>query len=515
MTQLLFAEINMISAAVLLLLFFNRANIGHRQPDQRLFDRILWATFAMLVLDSAMWLLDGRTEPGALSANRAATVLYYVCTPLPCYLWMLYCDFRVHGSKKRMRRIARFGVIPMAVNAALAVASLYAPIFFTVGDDNVYARAPLFFIHALLAYTYFAFVTAGTILEAYRAPRYRRTELVFLALFPLPPLIGSVLQTIFFGTSLTWVLTALSLLVIYLNVQNLKISHDSLTGTNNRRRFYAYLESRIRQPVADRTLYALVIDIDSFKRVNDVFGHVEGDAALKQTADLLKQVCGRRKCFLARIGGDEFAILTEAASDAEVQEVVGEIDAVFDRENAQSDKGYRLTVSTGVARYDAKAHASPTQLVAAADADMYRRKKSKAASVPQKKIAEEGTNEMENGDWRLTIRAYCGRDRVFGPGVAELLEGVEELHSLRAATKRMDMSYSKAWRIVGNAERALGFPLLDTRAGGRDGGGAALTDQARKLVVAYRAFSKDVDGYAHAVANRYFMGIWEEQNEVL
>lgn len=122
---------------------------------------------------------------------------------------------------------------------------------------------------------------------------------------------------------------------------------------------------------------------------------------------------------------------------------------------------------------------------------------------------------MDNGDWRLTVRAYCGRDRVFGPGVAELLEGVEELHSLRAATRRMDMSYSKAWRIVGNAERALGFPLLDTRAGGKDGGGAALTEQARKLVSAYRAFTADVDGYAHAVAGRYFMGIWEEQNEVL
>ena len=71
---------------------------------------------------------------------------------------------------------------------------------------------------------------------------------------------------------------------------------------------------------------------------------------------------------------------------------------------------------------------------------------------------------------RLFTDAKC-----FGPGVAQLLHAVQELRSLRAAALSMDMAYSKAWTIIKNSEKALGFSLLDSTTGGKGGGGAALT----------------------------------------
>ena len=84
---------------------------------------------------------------------------------------------------------------------------------------------------------------------------------------------------------------------------------------------------------------------------------------------------------------------------------------------------------------------------------------------------------------RLFCDAYC-----LGPGVGQLLQAVQELHSLRAAALSMDMAYSKAWTIIKNSEKALGFSLLDSTTGGKGGGGAALTPEGARLLRAYDTF---------------------------
>ena len=95
----------------------------------------------------------------------------------------------------------------------------------------------------------------------------------------------------------------------------------------------------------------------------------------------------------------------------------------------------------------------------------------------------------------LTIRLFTDQ-KCFGPGVAELLRRVDETHSLRAAAAAMEMAYSKAWRIVRTAEDCLELRLLDTATGGKRGGGAALTPEARRLLEAYDALCRDLKSYA-------------------
>ena len=97
----------------------------------------------------------------------------------------------------------------------------------------------------------------------------------------------------------------------------------------------------------------------------------------------------------------------------------------------------------------------------------------------------------------VTLRLLDGEDqRRFGPGVAALLEEVREKRSLRAAAGAMGMAYSKAWRIVRSAEEALGYKLLRSTVGGRNGGGAALTEEAEALLSAWRALREEVGAFA-------------------
>ena len=79
-------------------------------------------------------------------------------------------------------------------------------------------------------------------------------------------------------------------------------------------------------------------------------------------------------------------------------------------------------------------------------------------------------------------------EKFFGEGPCRLLRLVEETGSLRCAAASMEMAYSKALKLVKQAEEALGFPLTQRSVGGRDGGGSTLTPEGREFLHKYEAY---------------------------
>lgn len=106
----------------------------------------------------------------------------------------------------------------------------------------------------------------------------------------------------------------------------------------------------------------------------------------------------------------------------------------------------------------------------------------------------------------LSIRIF-GEGKCFGPGVAELLRRVKSAHSLRAAAVSMEMAYSKAWTVIKNAEAELGFSLLISTTGGKNGGGASLSPQAERLLAAYDGYCKTLRSFADAEFSKTFSDI--------
>lgn len=92
----------------------------------------------------------------------------------------------------------------------------------------------------------------------------------------------------------------------------------------------------------------------------------------------------------------------------------------------------------------------------------------------------------------FTLRLLDDEGKFFGPGVVQLLEQVEACGSLRSAAQSIHMAYSKAWTILKRAEQALGFPLIDARKGGKNGGGASVTEKGRAFLDRYSAFNSAV-----------------------
>ena len=153
---------------------------------------------------------------------------------------------------------------------------------------------------------------------------------------------------------------------------------DSLTGLANRRRFDEALQAEWRRARRSRSPLAIVIaDIDGFKRYNDLLGHPEGDRCLAAVAGVFARAVGRAGDLAARYGGEEFVVLlpfsdhTAALAVAEGLRAACEALAI---PHPSSEVGPVVTISLGVAARVPSDNEGPEQLMAEADAALYRAK---------------------------------------------------------------------------------------------------------------------------------------------
>ena len=143
--------------------------------------------------------------------------------------------------------------------------------------------------------------------------------------------------------------------IIFCRFQDDQITNDFLTGLNNRNALESYLVDRIKDyhdgQHGTRILYLILLDINNFKRINDIYGHVEGDKALKCLAQALKRIGGkhRQTLFISRFGGDEFALIYETSSKANVESLCKEIKDTIKAET--EGWKYWITVSAGYTEY--------------------------------------------------------------------------------------------------------------------------------------------------------------------
>jgi diguanylate cyclase (GGDEF)-like protein len=148
---------------------------------------------------------------------------------------------------------------------------------------------------------------------------------------------------------------------------------DTLISLPNRRGFMRELERLIdRARRYDHGAAMLFVDLDGLKMINDTFGHRAGDEALIQVADMLAKGV-RRSDVVARIGGDEFAVLLENATEESAHETAARLeDLICGCEFTHDGDALPLSVAIGVGMIDGDDE--PHAVMQRADEEMYRRK---------------------------------------------------------------------------------------------------------------------------------------------
>ncbi len=154
-------------------------------------------------------------------------------------------------------------------------------------------------------------------------------------------------------------------------------SIDELTQISNRRGFHQIAEHSLQVCKRQNIPACLAFfDLDSFKPINDQFGHKEGDNALRFFAEQL-QLAFRETDLVARIGGDEFTVFFINTSTDLANAFVERFTSQLEEATQTDKRPYKISFSYGLVDYDSKRHHSINELMIAADKIMYQHKQEK------------------------------------------------------------------------------------------------------------------------------------------
>jgi len=150
---------------------------------------------------------------------------------------------------------------------------------------------------------------------------------------------------------------------------------DDLTGLYNRRGFTTVADQQLRAAARRGTGAALFyMDLDNLKAVNDRWGHLAGDEALADTADVLRRTF-RKSDVVARVGGDEFAVLAVDCEREAVDRIRRHLERNIEAYNAGTSRPFRLALSVGPAYFSPDSPSDIRNLLKQADEAMYEEKR--------------------------------------------------------------------------------------------------------------------------------------------
>lgn len=376
MQAFLYVETNVFALVVLLLIFINIHHQAERRSiDRKLFLALLCSNAIILILDSFMWVLDGKTGPYVRELYLIVTMLYYVSNPVICVIWSIYADYQIFGDEDRLKRILIPMLFPVLINTVLAFFSMFGNYLFYIDAHNVYHRGSFFYIMVAISYLYLA---STLLLIIVNRNKIQKLSYIPILLFAFPPFIGGIVQVLYYGFSLIWICMTISILIIFINLQRDQLYTDHLTGLSNRRQLDYYVWEKTQSNRSNGRLGGIMIDIDSFKAINDLYGHIAGDQALKAVADILKDSF-RKNDFIARYGGDEFIIILEIEDQLDLTNAVDRLNENLERFNAKKSVPYLLSLSIGVDSFDCESKITVKDFMKRIDRLMYNNKMDKKA----------------------------------------------------------------------------------------------------------------------------------------
>lgn len=297
--------------------------------------------FCALIEDSIIIL------PRLLSASiNATTILAISCG---CYFWFRFIEDRLQYPFILNKTADRLMIVPLLIICTLNLTSIFTGWMFYIDADGFYENTKMFYITTAVNYIY---LLIPTVYSAYRASKAKsrqdRGEYCTYALYMAAPLMAGVFEGVFIKVPLLALNIFMVILILFLMIQNRQVYNDALTGLNNRRRLNGYLDECISKTSDEHAVLLFIMDINRFKSINDIYGHLEGDRALKMFADVLKNIASHYYAFAARYGGDEFCMVMDAKGHAP-EEVENEVRRRL--QDIQENKmPYKFTVSIGYAR---------------------------------------------------------------------------------------------------------------------------------------------------------------------
>lgn len=358
--------LNAYAFLIALIIYIDGRKMQGQLFAHRIFMWIVKAAIVLQPIDVLAYIFNEKAGQLFYYLNIATNVLLYILAVIPAALWLVYADFQIFHDAARTRATIAVASAIVLFNGLITILSLYTGWYFTVDAQNVYHRGPLFWLHMLISYSVVLYTFTLILIQK---KKIDRRYFLTLLLFPFPHMVGSIIQVLHYGVMATWPAMVVSVLTVYLTIQNSRLGTDYLTGAYNRMAFDQYLKECIENS-SEKGFSGILLDVDGFKLMNDTLGHDAGDEALQDLVKLLRLALDN-KGFLARYGGDEFFLLLDADTMEDLNGTVHRIRQAQDEYNMTSTSRHGLHFSMGYDVYYAKSGMRAEEFVKHLDKLMY------------------------------------------------------------------------------------------------------------------------------------------------
>ena len=372
------AIINFFTFFLLILLLIFQNNTSRLQTGRK-YSAILICTLILLLSETL----------GRIGENHPDVFLYFaylgyylifLLDPVDILFALSYIDCWMDTESSVPRRIFRGAFEVFAATNALLVtiSSVFNLRWFFYFENGLYYRGEYFLVRALTLMVFILLVLAYAIIfRKDLMSEYKNTILIL----PLFAVLGAVAQVFLTTIETTYAGISLGCLVIFFFFQSKDKNIDYLTGVLNRRGLDIKMEEMIKiSQTSGKDFTAIMMDLDNFKSINDTFGHEEGDKAIKLAADILVDYFGKKSA-IGRFGGDEFCVITDKVSTAELEILIercrNKISHVRDKRGW--DKG--VDISCGYKVYEHGSGLSREEFSANIDELMYIQKQQHHMSI--------------------------------------------------------------------------------------------------------------------------------------
>lgn len=343
-----------------------------QSTEARLFQAVIMAVMGYVFID----LVTGLQENDLFVMTRGQAgllnILFFDSSYLVSYLVFLYGEYRIGSSIYQKKRDMVIASLPFVLLLLITPLTLRYRFFFYIDEGGNYIKGAYYPVLLLGAYGYIIVMGIRALFKGIQKKNYvLHDRITSLSTFVIFPLAAGILQALYTGISIICLGGTIAVLQEALSQQDSLITTDSLTRINNRSTLVQYMDRLLSHfnPETDGHIYLLMMDIDDFKLINDTMGHLEGDRALVQLAEVLKKTADRYKSLIARYGGDEFCILLQVKKPEEKDIFIRQLKTNL-KDPVNVDGKFNLGVSIGCAEYTGMIYNIP-DFLAAADKQLY------------------------------------------------------------------------------------------------------------------------------------------------
>lgn len=376
MSEFLKIDINLIAFLILGFIFIMaKKRLDSGDPFNQAYLKIVPVILIQLIVEAVSCLVNRQGgELYVILSYLIHTLLFILSATL---VWRGYILIRkLFMSNQRMSKRKQFLFqLPLLVNVIIVLLSPKYHLVFYITNENVYQRGNLYFASGIVIYFYLICIVALFIKNKTKLGKH---EFTLLMIFCFLPIIGGLVQALFYGALYMWSSTAFGLVVMFSFLQQRMVHLDYLTGVWSRGSFEFYIKKRLSDYDGDK-LGIIYCDIDKLKEINDDYGHFEGDLAIKTATKIFKNSI-RKTDIIVRMGGDEFIIVLEGVTVDILESTLDRINKAFENYNKISNKKYELSCSFGSDILNSNFD-TIEQFIHHVDILMYENKKSKKGSL--------------------------------------------------------------------------------------------------------------------------------------